>query len=124
MDEAVDFFLEGEVQQSEAFVFFAQSKVDGRRIQVRDEPGSRLLLQLLDGCSRFVGVDCGFFLVFVPMDGKAFRSLPSLHGAHFAAELGGDFSPGVELFSGRGWPSRAWRGSACRNVTGRHLHEF
>src|SRR5438477_12718921 len=58
VDEAVDFFLEGEVQQSEAFVFFPQSKVDGRRVQIRDEPGSRLLLQLLEGRSRCGGMSC------------------------------------------------------------------
>src|SRR6266404_5776373 len=49
-----------------------------------------------------VCVDRGFFLVFVAMDGEVFGSLPALHGAHFAAEIRRDFSPGVEFFSWEG----------------------
>jgi len=36
------------------------------------------------------------------MDGKVFGPLPALHGAHFAAEIGGDLSPGIELLAWKG----------------------
>ena len=40
VDEPVDFFLEGKVQQAKRFVFFAQADMDSRRVQTRDELGS------------------------------------------------------------------------------------
>ena len=49
-----------------------------------------------------VSVDRGFFFVLVAMDRKPFGSLPALHGAHFAAKIRRDFSPGVELFTWEG----------------------
>jgi hypothetical protein len=45
-----------------------------------------------------IRVDCGFFQMLMAMDGKPFGIFPALDGAHFPAEIGGDFFPGNQLF--------------------------
>jgi hypothetical protein len=56
-------------------------------------------LALLKPLIEFVGegVDSGFFLMLVAMDRKDFRSLPALHGAHFAAKIRGNLFPGNQF---------------------------
>jgi hypothetical protein len=56
VDQAVDAFLVGEVEQAEGFVRFAQADVDSCRVQIRNETCARELLQLLESCSSFLNI--------------------------------------------------------------------
>src|SRR5437899_2347275 len=71
-------------------------------------------LALFDPVVQLVreSVNRGFFQVFVAIDGKPLAPLPALHGADFAAKMGGDLFPGNQFLVLKGGPFGARRRSS------------
>src|SRR6266849_11126459 len=56
VNQVVDLFLVGEVEESEGLVFFPQPHVDGGGVDIRNESSAAKLLQLVERVASFPGI--------------------------------------------------------------------